>query len=382
MTQEVEISRLAHGGEGIGQLDGQVCFVPGTLPGDRVQVGSVQRRKGFYRAELEERIESSPHRQPVTCPVFESCGGCSWLDFSYPTQGEWKSRIVADCFARIGKTKVEVGFRENPDLRLGYRTRATYHGSGDDWGFYARGSHDVVRIDSCPLCHPKLNDAFASLRGVSGTGSVEITVDPEGDSVLVWADSLDQSLLKAFPHAQSSKSGSRRETFEIDGVPVLNGSFAQSSLLLNRMLTEVVWQYTGSSRSVLDLYCGSGNFSLALTQHAKVTGIDHNGISVMAATRKESGEYRVGDESAMKELIAQEAWDTIILDPPRAGAKRIMKSLADSAASQILYVSCDPATLARDARLLTNKGWKISEVTAVDMFPNTPHVETVCVFTR
>ena len=148
------------------------------------------------------------------------------------------------------------------------------------------------------------------------------------------------------------------------------------------MLTEVVWQYTGSSRSILDLYCGSGNFSLALTQHANVTGIDHNGISIMAATRKESGEYRVGDESAMKELIAQQAWDTIILDPPRAGAKRIMKSLADSAASQILYVSCDPATLARDARVLTNKSWKIAEVTAVDMFPNTPHVETVCVFSR
>jgi len=163
MQHEVEIDRLAHGGDGIGRVDGEICFVPHTLPGDVVRLDNVRRRKGVLRGEVAGQIQASPLRQPVTCPVFGACGGCSWLDFAYPGQAEWKQRIVQDCFARIGKVTVDVGIREDPALRLGYRTRATFHGNGEAWGFYAEGSHEVVPIKSCPLCHKNLNHALQQL---------------------------------------------------------------------------------------------------------------------------------------------------------------------------------------------------------------------------
>lgn len=382
MERDVEITRLAYGGDGIGQLDGQVCFVPGGLPGDVVRLDAVQGRKGVLRGRIAERVASSEHRIDADCPLFGTCGGCSWLDFAYPAQGEWKRRIVEDCFARIGKTEVVVALREDASLRFGYRTRATFHGSGQGWGFYAGGTHAVVPIDACPLCHEKLNGALARLGCVSGGPSIELTVDPEGDAVLCWCDGESQGLLSAFPQVQSSRTGNRRDSFEFDGVPVVNGAFAQSSLLLNRLLTRTVREIMGTPESLLDLYCGSGNFSLPWGARAEVVGIDHSGISIMAATRQDCGEYRIGDEAAMQELIAARRWDTIVLDPPRTGARRIAESLAKATCERIVYVSCDPATLARDAGILLKRGWKIEEALAVDMFPHTSHIECVCLFQR
>ncbi len=380
MQHETEIDRLAHGGDGIGRVDGQICFVPHTLPGDVVRLGNVQHRKGVLRGEVAEQIQGSPLRQPAACPVFGICGGCSWLDFAYPGQAEWKQRIVQDCFARIGKVSVDVDLREDPSLRLSYRTRATFHGNGKAWGFYAEGSHDVVPIESCPLCHEKLNHALQQIQSVTGPKFLDISVDPESDAILCWCDKTSDSLLDVLPQAQARRTRKPRESFQFDGVPVVNGAFVQSSLLLNRLLLKTVREVMGEPRSILDLYCGSGNFSLPWTGRAEVMGIDHNEIAVTAAMCLARGDYRVGDETDMQGLIAQRPWDLILLDPPRTGARKITNALADAQCNRIVYISCDPATLARDTRTLLDKGWKLDSVIAVDLFPHTPHIETVCSF--
>jgi 23S rRNA (uracil1939-C5)-methyltransferase len=167
-----------------------------------------------------------------------------------------------------------------------------------------------------------------------------------------------------------------------DRVPVVNGTFAQSSLLLNRMLREVVDAALDEPESLLDLYCGSGNFSLPYTDRCAVVGVDVSGPAVMAALRASGADYRVGNEPAMRELLAARAWDTVLLDPPRAGAKKIVMALAGARCNRVVYVSCDPASLARDTRELLDAGWRAGAVTVVDMFPNTPHIETVCRFER
>lgn len=382
MQNEIHIDGLGHGGEGLGRIDGEVCFIPGALPGDTVRVGEIQRRKGVARARVEEIVSPSPHRQAVECPVFGECGGCNWLHFAYPAQREWKQKIVRDCLRRIGGIEVEVGYVEEPSLQFGYRTRATFHGDGTNWGFYKAGSHKVVDLENCPLCHPHLKRAYARLRTLRFSGSVELTVNPEGDDVLVWSDTPHAELRECFPEAQSGGDGGKRTSFSFDGVPVINGAFSQSSLLLNRNLRETVHGMLGGVESLLDLYCGAGNFSRAYCESSEVVGIDNDGVSVMAADRNGPGEYRVGDEKAMKLAIEERVWDAILLDPPRTGGRKLSRALAKAQAGRIVYVSCDPATLARDARALIDGGWKLDRAVMVDMFPHTAHIETVCLFIR
>ena len=382
MTPEVDITGLANGGDGICRVEGEICFVPYALPGDRLSIDLRGKSQGALRGAIREVIVPSRDRSPTSCGVFGRCGGCTWLHFDYPAQAEWKCRIVKDCFSRIGKMDVDVDWLEDPALRTGYRTRANFRRDETRWGFYETRSHDVVDISECPLCHPRLNAALGALRTTNATGPVEITVNPEGDEVLVWSDQDATPLKDVFSVVNSPRDAGRRESFLFDGVPIVNSTFAQSSLLLNRVLVRHVHGLIGDASSLLDLYCGTGNFSLSLTNRMRVVGIDHDGTAIMAANKIGGGEYRIGGEAEFKEHIGASAWDVIMLDPPRAGAKRITRALAECKAGKIVYVSCDPATLARDAAILVRGGRPVLSVTAVDMFPHTTHIECVVCFER
>lgn len=399
----VSIDAAAHGGHGVARIDGQVCFVAHALPGDTVRIALERAAKGVLWARIAELIEPSPHRETPPCEVFGACGGCSWLHFAYDAQLASKRRIVQDCLQRIARIDIAPDIAANPALRRGYRTRAELHGDGESWGFYARGSRDVVDIASCPLCHPRLNAALAQLRTVRAQTGVEITVNPEGDDVLVWVrepsrpgrtragrrprraprDAARRLVRNAFPQAQGLGDDAPRAAFSFDGVPVVNGAFSQGSLLLNRLLRDVVGAMLGDARNVLDLYCGSGNLSLRLADEGRrVLGLDHNGAAVAAAAATGKGTYEAGSESDFAEALADATWDAVILDPPRQGAKAIAPALAAAPAHRVVYVSCDPATLARDARALIAEGWRPAACTVIDLFPDTPHVETAIRFDR
>lgn len=382
MSDDVEITGLAHGGDGIARIDGEVCFVPYGLPGDRVRVEVEGRRQGVSRGRIVELLDPSPDRVEAGCPVFGRCGGCTWLHFAYPAQGEWKRRIVGDCFERIGKLEVEVGWLEDPELRTGYRTRATFRCENGAAGFYEAGSHALVGIESCPLCHPKLNAVLGKLRGMNFPVPVEVTVNPEGEEVLVWTKTPQAKLGRAFENAGSPKDEQPRAHFLFDGVQIVNGAFSQSSLLLNRMLVNAVQEAIGPASSLLDLYCGNGNFSSALCERMRVLGLDRARVSIDAAKAVCRGDYLVRDESRFVKMMKRDGWDVMLLDPPRQGAKQIAGPLGASRADTIVYVSCNPATLARDAGAIVAGGWRVARVTCVDMFPHTAHIETLCVFER
>jgi 23S rRNA (uracil1939-C5)-methyltransferase len=243
-------------------------------------------------------------------------------------------------------------------------------------GFYAPGTHTVVDMERCPLCHDKLNAALHRLRSVSFEGAVELVANPESDDVLVWTRQPEPALQKVFPVAGSLRD-KKPFYFLFDGVPIVNGAFSQSSLLLNRVLVRTVHEMIGDADRVLDLYCGNGNFSLGLQREGQILGLDHNPAAIGAANELRPGQYRVGDETAFCKAL-KERWDVVLLDPPRTGAKPIVEDLARCSATAIVYVSCDPATLARDLKVLAAQTWRVVRVVAVDMFPNTAHVETVC----
>lgn len=381
MTHDIEITGMAHGGEGVGRIDGQVCFVPYALPGERLHVSIERRSKGVLRGAMREILKPSPARNETSCPIFGQCGGCSWLHFAYPAQAEAKRQIVRDCFERIAKIEADVGWRENSDLRMAYRTRAKFRCKDGHWGFYEARSHSVVEVQTCPLCHPKLNDALARLSAVSIEGAVELTINPEGGEVLVWSKEEHPELRKAF-QLVNSMADAKRAQFRFDGVPIVNGAFSQSSLLLNRLLRECVHQLIPETAHLLDLYCGAGNLSLSLAPNVSVHGLDHNKHGILAARADGVAKYRVGSEKDFVSAVQRFSGDVILLDPPRAGAKAVIPAIAASRASTVVYVSCDPATLARDALALVDRGWKLIETIALDLFPHTAHVETVCRFQR
>jgi len=373
----IQIDTLAHGGNGIGRIEGQVCFVPYGLPGDTLQVRIVRQTKSALWAEIDTVLEASPHRTRSACPHFGTCGGCTWGHLDYPTQAEWKQRIARDTLAHMGGIDTEVAWIEDPSLRLAYRTRAEFHGDGKALGFYARGSHQIVDVEACPLCHRKLNTTLRQLRDIGLKGTVTVTANPEGEEVMVWTKFTQRRLKHRFPLADTPKD-ERRSRFLLDGVPIVNGTFSQSSLLLNRLLVREAHAMIGKPVSLLDLYCGNGNLSLGLHEKIRVVGMDHNRTAVKAAKARHRGDYRPGDEAKMRKLLRKDEWDTVLLDPPRTGAKEIMETLAAAHARAIVYVSCDPATLARDLKILCAAGWRVTQAKAIDMFPYTPHVETLC----
>jgi len=375
-----EITSVAHGGHGVTRVDGRVCFVPYALPGDVAVIQIERELRGVLWGAIESIETPSPHRTEAACPYFGTCGGCTWLHFDYPGQAESKQQIVRDCFERIAKIDVEIGWRENSDLRLGYRTRATFFANDGLRGFHALRTNDVVDVAHCALCHRKLNDCLRVLREIGCKNDVEVCVNPEGDEVLVWTDRPNAMLAEHFPLAGHRRAKGKRARFTFDGAPIVNGGFSQASLLLNRLLREVVHGELGEPKTVLDLYAGSGNLSITLPKTANVRGIDEDRSGIAAAEKVRPGSYRAGKIPAFQRALKRGLWDVIILDPPRTGAKAIMKDIAGAKAGRIVYVSCNPSTLARDAATLCANGWRVEKVTALDLYPNTAHVECACTF--
>ncbi|MCX5771071.1 MAG: TRAM domain-containing protein [Candidatus Hydrogenedentes bacterium] len=382
----VKITSVAHGGHGVCRIDGHVCFVAYGLPGDTARIQVRRQTKGVLWGEILEVEEASPDRLAVETRHFGACGGCSWLHFAYPAQAHWKRQIVRDALSRIGGIDTDPDWVEDGSLRLGYRTRAEFHGKSGRLGFYALGTNEIRTTDPCPLLHPTLAQALERLQELRADGPIEVTVNPEEarplDAVMVWARRPPTQKVQDF-FSIAGWSGKTGEAgyFMFDGAPVVNGAFSQASLLLNRMLVGRVRRTLGAPASLLDLYCGSGNFSLTLDTGVDVLGLDQNRDAIKAANRVRPGAYRVADESGFL-LELEKPWEAVLLDPPRQGAKDIIEPLAASPAKRIVYVSCDPATLARDLKTLTAGGWRLAETAVVDMFPNTPHVETVCTLQR
>jgi len=379
-TAEVVVDQVAHGGHGLCRINGAVCFVPGALPGDRIRVRLTERGRGALWGRIDELLEASPDR--VTGGRVMPDPACPWLEFAYPAQGEWKRRIVKETFARVGRIETEVDWLEDPALRVAYRTRAQFQGDGKRTGFYEPGTHTIVPAEESPVLHPRLREAAELLQEAPSRDKTEIVVNPEGEDVLVWRRSVDRKLRARFPQAQSPLDKKPRQQFVFEGVPIVNGTFTQASLLLNRLLVRHVQGLLPRASRVLELYCGNGNLTLGLPEEVDVIGFDHNLAAVKAASKIGQKTYRRGREEDMRTALLRDPADTIVLDPPREGAKRVVHNIPASKADTVVYVSCDAATLARDAAALVREGFTLSSVTAIDMYPQTPHVEAVALLTR
>jgi len=404
----IEVDGLAPGGDAVGRqrdtpgaetaADGRATFVPLAAPGERVRARVVRAKDRVAWAELVAVERPGPARVAPACPLFGACGGCQWQHVSLEAQREAKRAMVARALTQGAGATVDVGAVVAASAPFGYRDRAKLAvGKGGTLGFRGRRSHDVVDVPACPLFGPELARALPALRALArglppdteldaqagaegvhlnvsrtdatGTGHAKREIDRLNAAGVVGLLIAGKPTLGAIAVDVSEEGGAP--------MPIPAGAFAQVGRAANAALVDAVMTAVGASPGVvLELYAGSGNFTRRL-------------VGVAAAVHASDGDPAAVERG--RRVVPAAAWaarpqavaaDTVVLDPPREGADRATLDLAAKARHRVVYVSCDPQTLARDARRLEAAGLRLSAAVALDLMPQTFHVEVVATFDR
>lgn len=378
---EIKIERIVPRGFGIGFGKKLTVFVPLAAARDVVRVALNQVKGKLAFADIVEVLRPSPDRVTPPCPYFGSCGGCDFQQMNYQTQLDAKAGIVRDALHRIGKIDYEgeIALVGSP-RPFGYRSRAQWHidTKAKKIGYFKRGSHDVIDIERCPILVPELEKTLQELRDTIEWDTfwdarLEIeAASGDGGRVSIYGSELIE------PTEEISFTAGGEKYF------YSARSFFQGNGLLVEKLVETAVGDTKGARA-LDLYCGVGLFTLPLARRfGEVVGVEANEGAVEMAGKNAAhaglGNISFVGEGVDKYVAGGRAggFDFILLDPPRAGADmETIRKLAQTRAASISYVSCDPSILARDLRTFLDAGYEITSLTALDLFPQTHHVETV-----
>lgn len=383
MILDLEITSLAAGGDGVGRdAGGRVTFVPRTAPGDRVRARIVKQTKTFARAELVEVLAPSAARVEPPCPHFtEGCGGCDWMHVARAEQLAAKQAIVAGALRKLAGLAVHP--IADPAPPLGWRRRARFHVGGDAVGLYQLGTNRIVPIDRCPQLDPRLGAAYEKTAALTPpAGELALLVGHQGDIALAttrpWRLALGLVESDWLSGVVSAGVTVGEPVIEVE--PGLWGSpwdFAQASAAGNAELIARVAEALGPGPgSLLELYAGNGN----LTRGLVAAGWTVQATDGVAPPKPPTPDYLAGEVTEVLEKL-RGPYDAVVLDPPRAGAADAIDHIVRFAPRTIVYVSCDPATLARDAEKLGAAGYVATDAWPVDLMPQTSHVEVVLRFT-
>lgn len=425
---ELTIDALTYGGRGVGRYDGKAVFVPLVLPGEIIQCRIVRDKKRYCEAELIAVLKASTDRREPPCRFFPECGGCQWQHIPYQTQLHWKEKIFTDTLVRATgcDTAQILPIIAAPD-ESGYRCRAQIKFRMTDQGliagFYRTGTHHIVDTDNCLILDTLIPPVLDRFRGsvarfsqadrikqvdfcVDSVSRISLVVHFSGTDVaglgkalqtMAADDSLSLYLQPDHKRVLITLSESTPQIITPEEDEVLHlgfppGGFTQINLRQNRCLVKEVLKgaiHSGLER-VLDLYSGIGNFSLPLARIcAEVVGVEEYLPGVEAAIQNTRSNKLTNvsfiagrSERIIEQLIKSSQFDTVVLDPPRSGAVQVVKSLLQMRPERIVYVSCDPTTMARDLSVLLHNGYRLLSARPVDMFPQTWHIEGVAVLTR
>jgi len=422
LDHELEITALSYGPYGIGRVDGKALMVPNTAPGDRIDARIVESKERYAIGEVIRVVNPSPLRQTPPCPYVGRCGGCSWQHLRYDAQLKAKQQSVEDALRRIGKLS-------DFDLRPIIPSANEYHyrrrirlqaGVASGLGFFAAGSHSVVEIDSCLIADAHLSAAIAALRLWLGeiNSAIEhlelvagdeinelVVVTQPADSFLASDESACERLVGAnnpigglivLAAAGRKVFGRTLITVKLQddlALQVDADVFTQVNADGNRqMLDQLLAAAKFHERDeVLELFCGPGNFTLPMARRVKSIAAVEGYRAAVANGKLNAQNYRLENIdwlcAAVPQAVAQlrrqrRHFSKIVLDPPRTGAKGIEADLAALGAATIAYISCNPATLARDLAALVRRGYKLATIQPIDFFPHTFHVETLALLTR
>jgi SAM-dependent methyltransferases related to tRNA (uracil-5-)-methyltransferase len=426
-----DITDLDHDGRGIAHVDGKTVFVDGALPGERVEWRRFKKKRTFDEGRLVRVLEPSPDRVEPKCPHFGMCGGCVLQHLAPERQIELKQRQLLDALSRIGNVAPASVLPPLLGPTWNYRRRARL---GARWvpnkgktviGFRERASSFVADLSSCVILAKPVDELIEPLSELVSRLSIRARVPQIEVAVAERATALvmrvldeptaeDRALLEAFERSfnveiylqpgnydtvaplkpPASVLEYRLPAFDV-AVRFAPTDFIQVNGELNAAMVERAIAHLSprTDERVLDLFCGLGNFSLPLARSgAAVTAVEGEAGLIERARENAARqgfanvEFHVADLSEpdfMRSPWAQRDYDKVLLDPPRAGARAALPLLARASVQRVVYVSCHPGTLARDAGILVNEyGFKLEAAGVMDMFPHTAHVESIAVFTR
>lgn len=355
---QLTIEKLIHGGSGVGTFEGKKIFVPFTAPGDVVEARITKDHGNFAEAELVRVISASTERVSPLCPVFGRCGGCQWQHLSYASQLKWKRAIVVESLNRIGKLELKSAEElvlptQASPKQWHYRNRIQLHVRQEKVGFYAPKTNEVVEFSECFIAHEQLNAELNEKR-------VEISQRDRGIQLR-----LDESTFFTQVNTEQNE-------------------FLRSELM--------AWVKTLPHQKVLELYAGGGNFTFALAEAAQEVIACDIDVQAINLAKKRQSELKtaeniqfeaVSSEKLVEKLQKQRiSLDGVVLDPPRKGASEVLPQVVQLQPQWMIYISCDPATFARDIKGLALAGYHLKKVQPLDMFPQTFHVEVMGLLLR
>lgn len=395
---EVQIDSVAFGGEGVAKADGFVIFVPDVISGERVRIRITDKKHSFAKAELLEILEASPDRISPLCPVYGLCGGCQYQHMTYEKSLALKKQQIQEVLERLGgiqTSEILKSVRPSP-AAFGYRNTITIHFWWNDLkyrtGYFARDNRTFIEISDCPIASSKINEAIRDidpiLKRYPDPKYIKMLVIKEGDNGVFF-----------YPHYRKSIRFRTADQIlfrlgEFEFAYGLNSFFQVNSRMIPE-LVGLVSEGLGEPEEgevLFDLYAGAGLFSIALSKKFKnIVGIElsREATQLFNENLKRNGISHIttvcGDVTNETEGVFANnrgRVNSIVIDPPREGMKpEVARFLAEKKFKTIVYVSCDPATLARDLKILRGT-YEIVSITPLDMFPQTKHVETVTVLRR
>jgi 23S rRNA (uracil1939-C5)-methyltransferase len=382
----LSLTDMAFEGGAIGRHDGQVVFAAYGIPGEEAVVEIERRSKDYLMGRVVEVLSPSPHRVEAPCPYYGSCGGCQWQHIDYPFQVELKARVVGEQLRRIGKfEEPPVAATVTAEERWHYRNHARFSTDRQgQLGFVSLLRRRFVRIDHCRIMHPWINGVLERLQGkCAGLHQVAIRYGVRTEQALIHPSlkEIDDSIPSGQTSYEEELLGKR---FRISGA-----SFFQVNSRQAEVLIEVVRERLalGQDQLLLDAYAGVGTFAVLLAPYVKrVIAIEESPAAVADAVINQAGIKNIVFYQGKVEQILPELRQrpqAAILDPPRVGCHPdTIAAVLKRPPARLVYVSCDPATLARDLRALCQGGYRLQEVQPVDMFPQTFHIECVATLVR
>ena len=387
---ELELTGFAPGGKAVARApDGHVVFVEYGIPGERVVVEFTKEHPTYLEARVIEVVDASPHRIEARCRYFGRCGGCQLQHIDYAEQLRLKAGVVREQFERIGRFEA-APVREmlGMDEPWAYRNHMRFTARLEGYvGFMERGTHRFLRIEQCPIAIDAVNAVLSDVQDAT-TGTRQITVRMGEHS----GELLVQPKLEWRPGQEGTTESGQpwyRERLLDRDFRISSAAFFQVNTRQAERLAELVIERVTavSPDVVVDAYSGVGTFAALLAEHVpQVVAIEESAAATADAEVNFEGLDNVEMVAGSVEDVLPDfspAPDVVMIDPPRVGMRReVVDALLRSRTTRIVYVSCDPATLARDARLLVDGGFELIEVQPIDMFPQTQHIECVTVLDR
>ncbi|MEV0631207.1 class I SAM-dependent RNA methyltransferase [Nonomuraea wenchangensis] len=409
---ELTVGPVAHGGWCVARHEGRVVFVRHALPGERVIAEVTEESAKFLRADAVKILDPSPDRVVPPCPYAGPgrCGGCDWQHATLDAQRRLKAQVVAEQLQRLAGIEREVVVEEVPGAPdgLGWRTRVQFAAlPGGELGFRRHRSHEIEPVDACLIAHPEVEAVGAESHTWAGAAGVEVIASSGGERAVVVRPRPRRSVTVPDLDAPASilldqgkgrteprrGSGVLHEQVGERGFRVMGSGFWQVHPGAAETLLDAVLAYAAPEPGewALDLYCGVGLFAAGLAEAVGPEGAVFGLESEAAAVRDARANLRDLPQARVERGRVEEALDRfqieradlVVVDPPRAGLGReVVERVAALEAARIVYVSCDPATFARDLKWLAERGYALSALRAFDAFPMTHHVECVGLLQR